>query len=438
MTKPIVSVLGRPNVGKSTLVNRISETGKAIVDSSRGVTRDRSYHEADWNGREFVLVDTGGVESLKASERFAGPIREQAEAALAESDIALFVVDAQSGPTAEDEEVARLLKKASVPLLLVVNKVDNASSEEALWDFLSLGVGEPWPVSAIHGRGTGDLLDELVRLLPNDASDEVLYPAGSVNVAVIGRPNVGKSSLVNRLSGTARSIVSDMAGTTRDAIDVVVEHDGVLFRLVDTAGMRKRSNVTDDIEYYSTIRGLRAMDQAELCLCVVDATAGVTEQDQKLASMATKRGCALVILLNKWDLITTEQDREKVRVSIARRFAFCSWAPTVALSARTGRGVDRLWASAEHALASHASRLATPAINDVLQSIRESGATVGEGSRRLRVFYGAQTATAPPELTLFCNHPELITDNYRRYMERRFREAFDLVGTPLRITFKRK
>ncbi len=439
MPKPIVSIVGRPNVGKSTLVNRLSETGRAIVDPARGVTRDRSYHEADWNGREFVLVDTGGIEGLKTDDRFSGAIRSQAEAALAESDAVLFIVDARSGPTAEDEEVARLLRRSEVPVILVANKVDDPGSADGLWDFLSLGVGEPRPVSAAHGTATGDLLDELVELLPEEAAHgQDPYPPGTVDVAVIGRPNVGKSSLVNRLSGEERSIVSDVAGTTRDAIDVVVWHGETPFRLVDTAGMRKRPNVTEDVEYYSMVRGLRAMEAAELCLLVVDAQDGITEQDQKLASMAVERGSALVVLLNKWDLVHDADERERVRLSIERRLAFCAWAPVVAISALTGRGMDKLWAAAERSVEHHEAHLPTPRVNDVLAKVRESGHTVGEGRRRLRILYGVQTAVSPPQLTLFCNHPDLVTDNYRRYLERRFREAFDLTGTPLRIGFKRR
>lgn len=439
MPKPIVSVVGRPNVGKSTLVNRLAERRAAIVDAERGVTRDRSYHEADWNGREFILVDTGGIEPANADDRFSAAIREQALQALAESDAVLFVVDATSGVTAEDEEVARRLKRASIPVLLVANKVDGEAQEAGLWDLWSLGAGEPHPVSSVHGRGTGDLLDALVEALPEEpAAADDLYPEGTVNVAFVGRPNVGKSSLVNRISGTERSIVSDVAGTTRDAVDIVVERAGVPYRLVDTAGLRKRANVTEGVEYYSTLRGLQALDEADLAFLVIDGSTGVTEQDQKIAGFALERGCALVVALNKWDLLGDDEAREDLRVSIARRLEFCRWAPQVAVSALSGRGIEKLWDAAELALSNYRRRIPTPVVNDVLASIRESGHTVGEGRRHLRVFYGAQSASCPPALMLFCNHPDLVTDNYRRYMERRFREAVDLTGTPLRLGFKRR
>lgn len=439
MAKPVVSVVGRPNVGKSTLVNRLTERRAAIVDAERGVTRDRSYHEADWNGREFILVDTGGIESQNVQDAFAPAIRDQALQALAESDAVLFVVDAIAGATAEDEEVARTLKRAEVPVLLVANKVDGAAQEDDLWELLSLGAGEPHPVSAIHGRGTGDLLDDLVAALPEEPmrADDI-YPEGTVNVAVVGRPNVGKSSLVNRISGTERSIVSDVAGTTRDAIDVVVEKDGVPWRLVDTAGLRKRANVTESVEYYSTLRGLQALEEADLALLVIDASEGVTEQDQKIAGYALERGCAIVTVLNKWDLVTSEEARQDLRASLRRRLEFLRWSIQVAVSAKGGRGIEKLWGAAETSLEHYGRRIPTPLVNDVLASVRESGHTVGEGRRHLRIFYGVQSASRPPVLTLFCNHPELVTDNYRRYLERRFREAVDLTGTPLRLSFKRR
>ncbi|MEE1160192.1 MAG: ribosome biogenesis GTPase Der, partial [Atopobiaceae bacterium] len=301
MTKPIVAVVGRPNVGKSTLVNRLAERREAIVHESRGVTRDRSYHETDWNGREFVLVDTGGIESIHSKDTFAPRIREQALMACEEADVIIFVVDGMVGLTDEDEEVARVVRRSKKPSFLVVNKMDDPDRELAVWDFYSLGVGEPRPLSAGHGHGTGDLLDDVVAVLPPEAEEpEDLY-GDVLNVAIIGRPNVGKSSLTNRLVGNERSIVSDVAGTTRDAVDVVIERGDTRFRLVDTAGMRKKSQVHEDVEYYSMVRGLMAMDKADVCLLVVDSSVGVTEQDQKLAVMAIERGCGLVVCLNKWD-----------------------------------------------------------------------------------------------------------------------------------------
>jgi GTP-binding protein len=437
MSKPIVAVVGRPNVGKSTLVNRIIQSKEAIVHESRGVTRDRSYHDAEWAGRDFVVVDTGGIESARSDDPFSSPIREQAVAACDEANVILFLVDGQAGITEEDEAVARVLRKSDKPVFLLVNKVDDPTSEEALWEFFSLGVGEPRALSALHGIGTGDLLDDVVAAFPDDVSDET-YPDDLVNIAIIGRPNVGKSSLVNRIAGAQRSIVSDVAGTTRDAVDIVVEHDGVRYRLVDTAGMRKRNVVHEDIEYYSMVRGLRAIEKADVCLLVVDAVGGVTEQDQKVAAMAIDRGCALVLLLNKWDLMGDPDEREHVMESVAQRMAFATWTPLLRISALTGRSVDKIWDIVVAANAARSSQISTSRLNDLLTRMRETGHTVVKGAKRLRVHYVTQTGTRPPTFTFFCNLPELVDDNYQRYVENRLREEFDLTGTPIRLRFRRK
>ena len=437
MSKPIVAVVGRPNVGKSTLVNRLAETRAAIVHESRGVTRDRSYHTTDWNGREFVLIDTGGIESVKSKDVFAPRIREQALAACDEADVIIFVVDGTVGVTDEDEEVARVVRKSNKPTFLCVNKLDNPANDGDLWDYWSLGVGEPRAISAGHGHGTGDLLDDVVAAFPPE-SDEEEPEDDALNVAIIGRPNVGKSSLANRLAKRNRSIVSDVAGTTRDAIDTMIEWKGQRFRLVDTAGMRKKTQVHEDIEYYSLVRGLEAMDRADVCLLVVDASVGITEQDQKLVGMAVDRGCALVILLNKWDLITTEQQRDEVAQSLAQRMTFAPWAPSINVSALTGRAVDKVLEAAVKAAENHAQQIPTPKLNTLLTQLRESGHTVTDKGRRLKVHYGAQTGTKPPVLTFWCNAPDLVDDNYERYLENRIREAFDLSGTPIRLKFRKK
>ena len=437
MSKPIVAIVGRPNVGKSTLVNRLAETRAAIVHESRGVTRDRSYHTTDWNGREFVLIDTGGIESVKSKDVFAPRIREQALAACDEADVIIFVVDGTVGVTDEDEEVARVVRKSNKPTFLCVNKLDNPANDGDLWDYWSLGVGEPRAISAGHGHGTGDLLDDVVAAFPPE-SDEEEPEDDALNVAIIGRPNVGKSSLANRLAKRNRSIVSDVAGTTRDAIDTMIEWKGQRFRLVDTAGMRKKTQVHEDIEYYSLVRGLEAMDRADVCLLVVDASVGVTEQDQKLVGMAVDRGCALVILLNKWDLITTEQQRDEVAQSLAQRMTFAPWAPSINVSALTGRAVDKVLEAAVKAAENHAQQIPTPKLNTLLTQLRESGHTVTDKGRRLKVHYGAQTGTKPPVLTFWCNAPDLVDDNYERYLENRIREAFDLSGTPIRLKFRKK
>ena len=437
MPKPIVAIVGRPNVGKSTLVNRLAEVREAIVHESRGVTRDRSYHTTDWNGRSFVLVDTGGIESVKSTDTFAPRIREQAIAACDEADAIIFVVDGSVGVTDEDEEVARILRKGDKPVFLMVNKCDDPSSEdEKLWEFYSLGIGEPRPLSALHGHGTGDLLDDIVAVLPEDAVDDDLVE--DLSVAIIGRPNVGKSSLTNRLLGANRSIVSDIAGTTRDAIDSFVDHNGTIIKLVDTAGIRKTNQVHEDVEYYSYVRGLMAMDKADVCLLVVDSSIGVTEQDQKLANMAVDRGCALVLLLNKWDLIDDAQKQEELKMSLAQRMAFAPWAPTLNISALTGRAVGKVFDACLAAAAAHSRVIKTSELNDFLAGLRESGHTVSDKGRRLKLMYATQTGTEPPVLTFFCNFPDLVDDNFERYLENRIRERFDLVGTPIRLRFRKK
>ena len=437
MSKPIVAVVGRPNVGKSTLVNRIAVSRDAIVHESRGVTRDRSYHEADWNGRDFVIIDTGGIESVKSKDVFAPGIREQAVLATQEADVIVFVVDGSTGVTEEDEEVARIVRKTSKPVFLCVNKKDNPSRDhEDLWDFYALGCGDPMPISATHGHGTGDLLDLVVEAFPEpdeaDVDDDIL------SIAIVGRPNVGKSSLANRLANKKRSIVSDVAGTTRDAIDTVIEWKGMPIKLVDTAGMRKKSQVHEDIEYYSLVRGLQAIDRADVCLLVVDASVGVTEQDQKVANMAVDRGCGIVLLLNKWDLIDSEQKRDEVVASLNKRMAFAPWIPYINISALTGRATDKVLAAAVKAAEARAQQLRTAELNNLLAEIREGGHTRSERGRRLKIQYATQTGSKPPAISFWCNAPDLVDDNFERFMENRIRDRFDLMGTPIRMRFRQK
>lgn len=437
MPKPVVAVVGRPNVGKSTLVNRIAVSRDAIVHESRGVTRDRSYHDADWNGRDFTLIDTGGIESAKSKDVFAPRIREQALMACEEADVIVFVVDGTTGVTDEDEEVARVLRRVDKPVFLVVNKKDDpATEQDGLWDFYALGVGEPRPLSAGHGHGTGDLLDDIVAAFPEQTEDEP--EDDMLSLAIVGRPNVGKSSLANRLANKKRSIVSDVAGTTRDAIDTVIEWKGQPIKLVDTAGMRKKTQVHEDVEYYSLVRGLQAIDRADVCLLVVDATIGVTEQDQKVAGMAIDRGCGLVLVLNKWDLVETEQQRNDIVASIDKRLAFAPWIPTVNVSALTGRSTDKVLELAVRAAAAHAAQLRTTELNDLLAEIREGGHTRSERGRRLKIQYATQTGFKPPVISFWCNAPDLVDDNFERFLENRLRARFDLVGTPVRLRFRRK
>lgn len=437
MPKPVVAVVGRPNVGKSTLVNRIAVSREAIVHESRGVTRDRSYHEADWNGRDFILVDTGGIESAKSKDVFAPRIREQALIACEEADVIVFVVDGSTGVTDEDEEVARIVRRTDKPVFLVVNKKDDpATEQDNLWDFYALGVGEPRPLSASHGIGTGDLLDDIVDVLPEPAEDE--DDEGILSLAIVGRPNVGKSSLANRLANKRRSIVSDVAGTTRDAIDTMIEWQGQKIKLVDTAGMRKRSQVHEDVEYYSLVRGLQAIERADVCLLVIDASEGVTEQDQKVAGMAIDRGCGIVLVLNKWDLVETDQQRDEIVASVDKRLAFAPWIPVVNASALTGRATDKVLQAAIRAAQTRAAQLRTSELNEMLAEIRESGYTKSDRGRRLKVQYATQTGTRPPVISFWCNAPDLVDDGYERFIENRLRRRFDLTGTPVRLRFRRK
>ncbi len=436
MSLPIVAVVGRPNVGKSTFVNRIALTKEAIVHEQRGVTRDRSYHQADWNGVDFTLIDTGGIE-MGDEDSFQTPIRKQALMATEEADAIIFMVDAQSGATADDIEVARMLKRSSRPVLLVVNKMDNPASEQALWEFYSLGLGTPWPVSSVHGHGTGDLLDELVEMLPKqaDAADEKIE---AINVAIIGRPNAGKSSLTNRLIGYERSIVSDIAGTTRDAVDALVTRDEKSYRIVDTAGIRRKSQIDADVEYYGVVRALRAIDRADVALLMIDSTLGLTDQDQRVAGYAHERGCALVVLLNKWDLLDTPEEREAVRTQVEDRLVFVGYAPVIAISALTGRSVHRIWDAIDKVYANFSQSIATSKLNAFLTELRDFGHTISKGRSRLRINYVTQTGTRPPHFTFFANHPDIVDENFRRYLENRLRTAFPLEGTPILMRFRKK
>lgn len=435
MAKPIVAVVGRPNVGKSTFVNRVSQRPEAIVHEVEGVTRDRTLHDANWNGVDFVLVDTGGIEVGRSEDAFSPKIREQAVLAINEADVVIFVVDSKTGITHEDAEVASILKKATCPVFLAVNKCDSVRQDAYAYEFYGLGVGDPYPISSTQGNGVGDLLDEVVARLPRleeDTDDEM------VRVAIVGRPNAGKSSLLNRLTGTQRSIVSDVAGTTRDLVDSVVEHDGKRYRLVDTAGMRKRTTISEDLEFYSYVRSERAIERADVVLLVIDATVGVTDQDQRLAGMANEAGCALIALLNKWDLVTSSERRAELEDDIVDRFHFVAYAPTLRISAMTGRSVERIWGLLDTVVANRAQRISTSALNNLLTEIRESGHTVTSGKRHLKLSYVTQTGTRPPQFTFFANAPELVNNNFERFLENRLRERFDLGGTPIRLKYKKK
>ena len=435
MSLPIVAIVGRPNVGKSTMVNRLAENNEAIVHEMRGVTRDRSYHEADWNGRSFTLIDTGGIE-MGSDDAFQSSITSQALAATEEADVIVFLVDGKTGINADDEEVARILRRSKKPVLLAVNKLDSVKQEGELWEFYQLGLGDPRPVSALHGTCTGDLLDEIVSLFPEDKTEEDVLD--SINVAIIGRPNAGKSSLTNKLTNNERSIVSDVAGTTRDAIDTVVEHEGTYYTIVDTAGLRKKSVVHEDVEYYGFVRAMRAIDRAQVVLLVIDATLGLTDQDQRVAGMAAERGCAMVVLLNKWDLVEGPEAKAEIRERIEDRLTFVGYAPVIAISALSGKNVHRIWNAINTAYQNYSSVISTSRLNVWLQDIREFGHTISKGKRILKLKYVTQTGTEPPFFTFFCNHPDLVEPSFERYLENRLRSAFGFEGTPIRMKFKKK
>jgi GTP-binding protein len=438
---PVVAVVGRPNVGKSTLVNRFVGRRDAIVEEKPGVTRDRKMLEADWNGRSFVVVDTGGwlaPTSGEGAEPLARQVSGQAERAVADADVILMVVDVNVGITEEDAQVARILQRSTRPVLLVVNKVDDERRENESWGFSRLGLGTPHPVSAIHGRGSGDLLDALVEALPEppaDADGADGADDGIFSVAIVGRPNVGKSTLFNRLVGDERSIVHDLPGTTRDAVDTVVETDEGPLRFVDTAGMRRRSRIDEPTEYFSLVRALQAVDRADAALLVIDAHEGVSHQDQRLAERVDAAGTAIVVVLNKWDLLDAE-GRAKAKIDVADRLAFLSYAPVLTVSALTGKMMQRLLPALRQAEEAYHQRVPTAALNRVIREAQASHPPPAAKRHRPRVLYATQGANDPPTFTLFATHE--LPPTYLRYLERKIREAFDLGPTPIKLRVRRR
>jgi GTPase len=442
--RPVVAVVGRPNVGKSTLLNRVVGRRIAIVEERPGVTRDRKEVEAEWCGREFVLVDTGGW--VQGGTELDRKVSKQSERALRDADAVVMVVDATVGVTDDDAAVARLLRGVDAPVFLVANKVDHARHEDGLWELLSLGLGDPIPVSALHGRGTGDLLDAVVAALPavdgdvaaGDGDGPDAVPAAEEDpdavvcaVALVGRPNVGKSTLFNRLIGDERAVVHDMPGTTRDSVDTVVETDIGPLRFVDTAGMRRRSRIDEDTEYFSMVRALKSVDDADVALLVIDATEGVTHQDQRLAERIDGAGCPIVVLLNKWELLDEERRRD-VLDQLQRRLHFLGEAAVLRVSALSGRGVHRLLPALATAIDAYHTRIPTRQVNDVLRRAQQAQPAPHGG----RVLYATQGATDPPTFTLFTN--KTIPASYLRYLERELRTAFGLQATPIKLRVRRR
>jgi len=433
-TRPVVAVVGRPNVGKSTLVNRIVGRREAIVEERPGVTRDRKEVEAEWNGRAFTLVDTGGW--LPGGDSLDEKVSRQSEKAMADADAVLVVVDATVGVTEEDARAADVIRRHAKRVLLVANKVDDERREAAIWDLLALGLGEPHPVSALHGRGTGDLLDELVAGFPepeDESAGEVDADEGDkvFGVAIVGRPNVGKSTLFNRLIGEDRAVVHDMPGTTRDTVDTIVETDEGPIRFVDTAGMRRRSKIDEGTEYYSLVRALQAVDRADVALLVIDATVGVTAQDQRLAERVDGAGCPVVVLLNKWELLDAEA-RQDVKAQVADKLRFVGDAPVLQVSALSGKGVHKLLPALAATIDAYHRRVPTRRVNEVVREA-QSRHPAPDGAR---ILYATQGAADPPTFTLFTNRE--LPRTYLRYIENRLRDAFDLGAVPVRLRVRRR
>ena len=437
MPLPIVAIIGRPNVGKSTIVNRLGGEQTAIVHDQPGMTRDRTYVEAFWRDREFVVVDTGGLVFNDDTE-FLPLIRQQAMAALAEAHAAIFIVDGQMGPTPSDQEIAEWLRKQTVPVLLAVNKCE--SPELGLvqaGQFWELGLGEPFPVSGIHGNGTGELLDKLITYLP---LIEELPETNEIGVAIVGRPNVGKSSLLNSLVGENRAIVSSISGTTRDAIDTVIQRGEQTYRLIDTAGIRKKKNVEYGPEFFGINRAFKAIRRAEVVLLVLDAVDGVTDQDQKLIGRIVEEGRACIIVVNKWDAIEKDSytiyDYEK---HLKERIHFIDWAETIFISALTGQRVEKILELVNKAAESHKRRVSTAVINEVLgEALSQHSPPTSRQGRQGKIYYGTQVSIKPPSIALFVNEAKRFNDNYRRYIERQFRQQLGFTGTPIRLFWRSK
>ncbi len=432
---PLVAVVGRPNVGKSTMVNRIVARGDAIVEKDPGVTRDRNYFTANWRGRDFRIVDTGGMDPV-SEERLTRAIGRQAMLAVEEADVVLVMVDAAEGITAADEEIAQAMRRSGKPTILVANKVDNQRQEDEAVEWYSLGMGEPWPVSAMHGRNIGDLLDLMVEMLPGQPSVEEEEEGPETVVAIVGRPNVGKSTLFNRLLREERSIISDMPGTTRDAVDTVMEVGETAYRFIDTAGWRKRTKIKEGVEFYSQVRVWKAIDRAQVVLLVIDASMGVTEQDQRIAARVKDDGRACVVVLNKWDLVKAAGNAQVVFEDAREKLHFVSYAPFLRVSGLTGSGVSRLLPAVDRVKAAWESRVQTAHLNELLRRVLSQTPPPSRRGRRLQMYYLTQTRTAPPQFVFFVNRPDLADPAYERFLERKIRESFAFEGTPIRIVLR--
>ena len=437
MARPVVAIVGRPNVGKSTLFNKLVGARLSIVDDKPGVTRDRIYGDCEWLGHRFMLVDTGGIEP-RADDVILSQMRAQANIAIATADVIVLVTDLRSGVVATDQDVANMLQKSGKPVILCVNKCDSVGAPDPeFYEFYNLGMGDPIAVSAVHGHGTGDLLDAVIAYFPPESEEE--EEDDTIKVAVIGKPNVGKSSLINRISGQERAIVSDIAGTTRDATDTRIENQYGKFTFIDTAGIRRKSKVTDAIEKYSIIRARTAVERANVCVIMIDATEGFTEQDSKVAGIALDQGKGCIVVVNKWDAVekdgnTMREYKEKLAVD----FAFMKFAPFVFISAKTGQRVDRLFEQIAYVYAQSTMRISTGKLNEILGAATARVQPPTDKGKRLKIYYMTQASVCPPTFVFFVNNAQLFHFSYQRYLENQIREVFGLEGTPVRFIIRER
>ncbi len=437
MAKPIIAVVGRPNVGKSTLFNKLIGKRLSIVDDTPGVTRDRIYGDTEWAGRSVMLVDTGGIEP-KTDDIILASMRAQAELAIDTACVIIFVVDLKSGVTAADMEIASMLQRSGKPIVLCVNKCDNIGNIPAeFYEFYNLGLGDPIAVSSVHGHGTGDLLEEAFKFLPEDDGSDV--DEEIINVAVIGKPNAGKSSLVNHIAGEERSIVSDIAGTTRDAIDTLVENEFGKFNFIDTAGLRRQSKVEEKIEKYSVLRAKMAIERSDVCVIMIDGFDGFTEQDSKVAGLALEQGKACIIAVNKWDIVDKDgRTMDSYRKKLMNDFSFMPFAPIIFISAKTGQRIDRLFELIKYVNTQNTMRISTGKLNDILADATARVQPPTDKGKRLRIYYITQASTRPPTFVCFCNNAELFHFSYQRYLENQIRSVFGLEGTPVRFVIRER
>lgn len=434
---PILAIVGRPNVGKSTLFNKLTGKRLSIVEDTPGVTRDRIYSKCEWRNREFMIVDTGGIEP-SSEDIILAQMRRQAQVAIEKADVIVFLTDIRCGVTADDYEVASMLQKSGKPIILAVNKCDSIGDPPPeFYEFYNLGVGDPIAVSAQHGHGSGDLLDEVFKYFPEGETDE--YDEEYIKVAVIGKPNVGKSSLINRIAGEERVIVSDIAGTTRDATDTVIENENGKYVFIDTAGIRRKSKITEKIEHYSVLRAYMAVDRSDVCVIVIDALVGFTDQDSKVAGYAHEQGKACIVAVNKWDAVEKDSNTmEDFTNDLKEKFSFMSYVPFIFISAKTGQRIDKLFPLINSVNSQNSMRITTGMLNDVLSYATTRVQPPSDKGRRLKIYYMTQASTKPPTFVVFVNRADLFHFSYQRYIENQIRQTFGLTGTPVRFVIRER